>query len=121
MSTTPEGKVKAAVKKLLHSMDVMPVPVLMPHQDIYFMPPTGGVGASGQSDFLLCIRGYFAAVEAKSMYTRASRKGPTALQRQFLTSVTNAHGATLVVNEMNLDDVRALVQRLRDCYVASKG
>ena len=55
--TTPEGKVKKAVKKLLDSYG----------QEIYrFMPVQAGFGQQ-TLDFLCCCRGRFFAIETKKL------------------------------------------------------
>jgi len=51
MATTPEGKVKAKVKKLLDEMKVY-----------YFCPATGGYGRSGIPDFICCYNGKFLSI-----------------------------------------------------------
>lgn len=51
-------------------------------------PATGGYGASGTSDRIICYRGHFAAIEVK----RPGKK-PTALQEKRLKEVVAAGGA----------------------------
>jgi hypothetical protein len=52
---TPEGKVKAEIKK-----------VLAEYECWYFMPAMNGYGRSGIPDFVGCYKGTFFAIEAKS-------------------------------------------------------
>ena len=52
---TPEGKVKAEIKKVLADYNCW-----------YFMPMMNGYGRSGIPDFVGCYKGQFFAVEAKA-------------------------------------------------------
>ena len=85
---TPEGKVKAQVKKLLDS-----------HKVYYFMPATGGYGRSGIPDFICCSKGKFMAIECKAGNGRL-----TALQTRELTRIDAAGGDTVVVRESSMDN-----------------
>lgn len=87
--STPEGKVKAAVKKLLDR-----------HNIYYFMPATGGYGRSGVPDFICCVKGNFVAVE-----TKAGKAKPTALQLREMEKIKDSGGLTFVINEDNVDDL----------------
>ncbi len=89
---TPEGKVKAKVKKYLTEMGAY-----------YAMPATGGYGLSGTPDFLICYRGMFAAIECK-----AKGNKPTALQEAALQRIRDAGGMALVIDETNVDDLKEL-------------
>lgn len=89
MATTPEGKVKAAVKKLLDSYGAY-----------YFMPATGGFGKSGVPDIVGCYKGEFFAVECK-----AGNNKPTALQEKQMEKIRAADGTALVINEDNLEEL----------------
>jgi hypothetical protein len=79
---TPEGKVKAEIKKAFARFTNV----------WYFMPVTGGYGKSGVPDFVVCVSGKFFAVEAK-----AEDGSTTALQDMTLRDIRYAGGATLVV------------------------
>lgn len=92
---TPEGKVKAEIRKIFEDRDVY-----------YVMPVTGGYGRSGVPDFIACYNGRFIAVEAKSKHTK---HGVTSLQRQNLKAIENAGGTALVIDEDSYDD---LIDRL---------
>jgi len=83
---TPEGKVKAKVKKIL---DV--------HEVYYFCPATGGYGRSGIPDFVCCYKEMFIALECK-----AGKGKTTALQDRELARIHSAGGRAFVVNEDNL-------------------
>jgi Holliday junction resolvase len=93
MATTPEGKVKAKVKKALDNMGAY-----------HFSPATGGYGKSGVPDIVACLRGRFIAIECK-----AGRNRPTALQEKNLDEILEAGGVALVIDEKNVDLVVALI------------
>jgi hypothetical protein len=88
---TPEGKVKAQVKKILDSLSAY-----------YIMPVTGGYGRSGIPDFIICYQGRFLAIETKDEPTDQ----PTALQIKELNKIDKAGGITYVVN--NKTDMKQL-------------
>jgi len=90
---TPEGKVKAEVKKVLKRWNLY-----------YAMPATGGYGTSGVPDFLVCHRGKFIGIECK-----ANGNKPTALQHKNLTEIIVAGGYALVINETNIEDLEKLL------------
>lgn len=89
MATTPEGKVKAAVRKILTRLDVY-----------HFMPPGMGLGRSGIPDIIGCKNGKFIAIECK-----AGKGKTTALQERELLAICNAGGFTFVVNETCIDEL----------------
>jgi Holliday junction resolvase len=92
--STPEVKVKNAVKKLLKE------------NNAYFcMPVSGGFGASGVPDIIACYRGFFVGIECK-----AGNNTPTALQKKNLQDIVNAGGGVAVINEDNLEDVEILLR-----------
>jgi len=84
---TPEGKVKAKIKKILNSWEVY-----------YFMPATYGYGSSGIPDLVACFKGRFIAIECK-----ANGNKPTPLQERNLHEISRTGGAALVINEYNID------------------
>ena len=80
---TPEGRVKAKVKRLLKSYG----------DKVYaFWPVQTGMGAR-TLDCLICASGHFIAVE-----TKAPGKAPTTQQRDTIATIFNAGGTTLVVD-----------------------
>jgi len=87
---TPEGKVKAKVVKLLKEFRVY-----------YFYPVTGGFGRSGVPDVICCVAGYFFGIECK-----AGKNKPTPLQEAEMQKIQDAGGHTLVVNELNIDELK---------------
>lgn len=89
-STTPEGRVKAKIRKILDSLSAY-----------YAMPLTGGYGKSGVPDFLVCHKGRFIGIEAK-----AGKGKTTALQDRELAAIVAAGGTSLVVNEDNIDELK---------------
>lgn len=93
MATTPEGRVKALIKKILKAHDVY-----------YVMPVSNGMGQHGVPDFLCCVKGRFLAIEAK-----AGKGKTTALQDDHLRRINEAGGVQMVVNESNLDAVDTLL------------
>ena len=95
MAMTPEGKVKAKVKKTLDMMVAY-----------YFMPTTGGYGRSGIPDIIGCLNGLFFAIECKG-------KGgtTTALQNRERARIGVAGGLALVINESNVEDLETLLLR----------
>lgn len=92
--STPEGKVKAAIKKLLDENNIY-----------YFMPATGGYGRSGVPDFIGCARGRFFSIEAK-----AGKAKPTALQLREMERIKAAGGLAFVINEETVDDLYYLTR-----------
>lgn len=96
MATTPEGKVKNQVKKILDT-----------HQAYYFMPATGGFGRSGVPDIVGCLHGVFFSIECK-----AGKGIPTALQEREIRNIRNAGGYAWVISEENLDDLPLLLAGL---------
>ena len=89
MAQTPEGKVKAAVRKMLDR-----------HGVYHFMPPGMGLGRSGIPDIIGCYQGRFIAIECK-----AGKGKATALQERELLAICNAGGFTFIVNETCLDEL----------------
>jgi len=79
--STPEGKVKDAVRKLLSQYSGM----------YLYMPVPSGYGRTS-IDFLGCYRGQFFAIE-----TKAEGKKPTLRQVAELENIGRAMGATFVI------------------------
>ena len=69
MAMTPEGKVKAKVRKKLDEAKAY-----------YFMPATGGYGKSGVPDIVACVNGWFIGIECKAGINK-----PTAYSKIILT------------------------------------
>lgn len=99
---TPEGKVKAQIKKILTEMDVW-----------FFMPPANGYGRAGIPDFIGCLRGRLIAIEAK-----AGKGKTTALQDREIERINSSGGFAVVVNEHNVDTLKATLESLeRDEWI----
>ena len=96
MAQTPEGKVKDQIKKILKEYGA-----------VYCMPATGGFGKSGVSDFIVCYKGYFIAIEAK-----AGKGTTTALQDKWLAEVARERGFSLVINENNIEKITELLDNI---------
>ena len=93
---TPEGKVKEAIKKILKT------------HDVYFTMPIGtGFGSAGVPDFVICHKGVFIGVEAKSGTNKAS-----ALQLEHIDRIRKRGGHALVVNEDNYGELNELLRGL---------
>lgn len=97
MATTPEGKVKAAVKKLLKERGVY-----------YYMPMSNGMGVVGAPDFICCWNGRFLAIETKAP---GKRGNTTANQDKQLAAIRAAGGIAIVIDD---------VEQLRECLHESQ-
>ena len=98
MASTPEARVKAAVKKILDA------------EGVYYFTPIGTqFGKSGVPDIICCVMGLFLAIECK-----AGKGKTTALQERELSKIRTADGVAIVINEHNTDEVRECVQALKD-------
>ena len=97
MATTPEGKVKAKLKKHLDAMGIY-----------HFSPFQAGMGRAGVPDIIGCYRGLFVAFECK-----AGRNKPTALQEREINAIRTAKGLAFVINEDNVDNIQELLQWTR--------
>ena len=94
MAMTPEGKVKAKLKKTLDEMGIW-----------HFSPFQAGMGRAGIPDIIGCYNGLFVAFECK-----ANGNKPTALQEREINAIRTAKGLAFVVDENNLDDIKELLQ-----------
>jgi Holliday junction resolvase len=97
MASTPEAKVKAAVKKMLDEMGIY-----------HFSPVQNGMGRAGIPDIIGCFRGRFLGIECK-----AGKGKTTALQDLELEKIRQAKGFAYVVNETNLQDLKELLIWMR--------
>jgi Holliday junction resolvase len=101
MATTPEGKVKNEVKKILKAEGVY-----------YFMPATGGYGRSGVPDFVCCVNGTFVGIECK-----AGTNAPTELQKREADAIKQAGGIAMVVNEGAVRGLQDFLQLIKEGQV----
>lgn len=97
MAQTPEGRIKAEVRKLLDEFDIY-----------HFMPAANGFGRAGIPDIICCFKGRFIAIECK-----AGKGTTTALQDRELAAIRTAGGMALVVNETNIQDLKERLQWMR--------
>ena len=92
--STPEGKVKAKLVKLLKEHDVY-----------YFFPATGGYGRSGVPDVVGCAAGCFFAIECK-----AEGKVATPLQEKEMAAIRSSGGVAFVYDGTMSND--ELIRRI---------
>ena len=90
MATTPEFKVKLAVKKILDELGIY-----------HFSPFMAGMGRAGVPDIIACHEGRFLGIECK-----AGKGKTTALQDRELNAIAAAGGYTFVARETNLAELR---------------
>ena len=91
---TPEAKVKKKVKLILDELGAY-----------HFFPLMGGFGRAGVPDIIGCYNGCFFAIECK-----AGNNKTTALQNRELEKIRKAGGVAIIINEENLDYVKAAIQ-----------
>lgn len=96
MALTPEKKVKNRV-----------IAILQARAAYYFYPVTGGFGASGVPDIIVCYLGWFIGIECK-----AGKNTLSALQRQNIARIEKAGGITLVINEDNIHEVSEILDKI---------
>ena len=100
MATTPEGKIKTAIKRWL-----------VDHGAWYFMPVSNGMGAMGVPDFIVCYDGKFLGIEAKAP---GKRGNTTPAQKRQLDGINKANGIAIVVDDVaQLDKLAEGLERLR--------
>jgi hypothetical protein len=87
MAQTPEGRVKAAVKKWLTERGIW-----------YFLPANNGMGRSGIPDFICCWHGHFLAIETKAP-GRLTNTTPN--QDQRLQEISDHGGLSLIVDDVS--------------------
>ena len=90
--STPEGKVKDALRKVLKKHDVW-----------YFSPVSRGLGKHGIPDFVCCFGGRFLGFEAKAL----DGMQPTTLQKLCMADITNHGGYCMTVTPDAIDVVDA--------------
>lgn len=95
---TPEAKVKKDIRKILDEYGAW-----------HCMPMGTGYGRSGVPDLLVCYLGNFIAIEAKAGDNR-----PTLLQERELKRIGDSGGRALVINERNLDELKILLEEIRN-------
>jgi hypothetical protein len=85
MAMTPEGKVKAAIKRKL-----------IEHGIWFYMPIQNGMGVTGIPDFICCWDGRFLAIEAKAPGKRANL---SANQERVIAMIGVAGGIAMVIDD----------------------
>jgi Holliday junction resolvase len=98
---TPEGKTKAAARKVLDEAGVY-----------YFFPATHGYGRSGVPDIIACVSGRFLAIECK-----AEGGKTTALQEREMQRVRDAGGQAYVIGPEGLEFLRDVVAVMKESPV----
>ena len=86
MPTTPEGRVKAAVKAELKKRGAW-----------FYMPIQNGLGVVGIPDFICCWHGRFLAIETKAP---GKRNNTTPNQDREIEWIQRADGVALVVDDV---------------------
>lgn len=100
MATTPESKVKAAVRQWLKARKVW-----------HFMPVSNGMGQMGIPDIIACYDGRFLAIETKAP---GKRGNTTPLQKRQLQGIADSNGLAIVVDDATqLDELAAGLERLK--------
>lgn len=95
---TDEGRVKAAVKRLLSKYNCY-----------WLMPVMNGMGAPAL-DFHCIVKGYAFCIE-----TKAGNKQPTPRQEQTILAIQKAGGKAFVVNEVRgLDTLEQWLKEICD-------
>jgi hypothetical protein len=87
MALTPEGRVKAAVKKRLKELGVW-----------WYCPVSNGMGRVGAPDFICCHGGRFVAIETKAPGKRGST---TPNQDKEIMGIHRAGGVAVVIDDVN--------------------
>jgi hypothetical protein len=87
MKQTPEGRVKADIKRWLQDRGIW-----------FYMPVQNGMGVTGIPDFICCWGGNFLGIEAKAPGKRAN---VSANQERQIMEIHQAGGAALVVDDVS--------------------
>jgi len=95
-----EGAVKEKVKQTLKRMGAH-----------WYMPVPTGFGKQGVSDFLVCHKGLFIAIE-----TKFGGNKPTKLQANYGTEVAKAGGLFLVIDENNVGTLESQIRYHADNF-----
>ena len=88
MATTPEGKVKNDIKKLLTARGIW-----------YFMPSANGFVKAGVPDFTCCWQGRFLAIEAKAP---GKLNNTTPNQERRIQEINNSMGIAFVADNAKI-------------------
>jgi len=108
MSTTPEGRVKADVKKWLFNQGFVQVASKVKDRPDhvrgwYYMPVQNGMGVTGIPDFICCWNGRFLGIETKAP---GKRNTSTPNQLARAEEIQAAKGWACVIDDVSqLDDI----------------
>lgn len=97
MPQTPEGRVKAAIKKALTARGVVPFADIVAgraapgYTGFFYMPVAGPFSVHGVHDFVGCWHGVFFSLETKAP---DEPKDATPLQEKFRRAVTDTGGVS---------------------------
>ena len=105
MARTPEGSVKAAVRKVLDANGAY-----------YFMPVSNGMGVMGVFDIVCCINGFFLGVECKS----DGKKKPTALQTKQALKALDSSGFVFLAHADNLTELEYTIRQIKEINYGTK-
>jgi len=99
MATTPEGRIKNKLDKMLKSERVW-----------FYSPQAGPFGRAGVPDRVAILGGRFIGIECKADRT----KKPTALQLKCMKEIEMAGGKCFVVyDDETIDEVREFINASR--------
>lgn len=96
MRSTPEGKIKTEIKKILKDKNIY-----------YHMVNSSGLGSTGFPDFLLIISGVVVTIEAKADAKRA----PTIRQQFHMKRLREAGATTLLIHKDNIKYLEGFLER----------
>jgi hypothetical protein len=96
MSTTPEGKVKKAVRDYLRKKGVW-----------FYQPVQNGMGVVGIPDFICCWHGHFIAIETKAP-GKLSHVTPN--QQRVIEAIREHGGLAVVVD--SVDSLQVVLENL---------
>jgi hypothetical protein len=99
MATTPEGRIKSKLDKMLKSEKVW-----------FYSPQAGPFGRAGVPDRVAILEGQFIGIECKADRT----KKPTALQLKCMKEIEMAGGKCFVVyDDETINEVREYIHASR--------
>ena len=99
MSSTPEGKIKRKLDKMLKSENIW-----------YYSPQAGPFGRAGIPDRVAIVDGRFVGIECKADRT----KKPTALQLSCMKQIEDAGGKSIVAfDDETIAEVRTYINASR--------
>lgn len=86
MSSTPEGRVKKAIKARLNALGVW-----------HFSPVSNGMGVHGIPDIICCWQGRFLGIEVKAP---GKRNNTSVLQDRQIAAIREAGGVAVVIDDV---------------------